>query len=253
MRKVSVVLVIILLFGMLYGCSSKGTSGSNSNKYSGEITEFSKQYLSKGYCVNIYRYSSPFSSDSYGKDYIEMSFGILADYTTMLSFDENADYNIKKIIVSNVKVLSTSKMGEIKELAILDRYSSSLYDPHMTVSEDKDFNEIINEVPNTDDGQVSVMVELGKIALYDVSKSEVAANGGQPSLEAIYNELGITRDQVALKIGFRIELITVSNKTVYMDYEIDVPPIESNITSDEFHYDFYKTDYTQMKPFFEKK
>lgn len=246
-------LLLLLLTSMLFiaGCAK---SNNEEKSYNGEVTDLSKKYLSKGYAINIYRSSTRLGDDldSYGKAYINMTFGVLTEYTSIASYDANAEYNIKKVVVTNARIISKSKMGFDEDLIILKTYSQSIDDPHVDVVSSKTKYEIVNNPANNTGVQSQVMVHLNKIALYDESISPSAANGNQPTLKQIYDELGITRDEVAIKIGFRIELITVSNKTLYKDYEIIVPPVGIDITDSEYHYEFYKTETNQMEPFLEK-
>lgn len=253
MKKIITLFLTLLLVFTLSGCSKSNDSGNNSI-YEGKITALSKKYLSKGYAINIYHSNTPLEEDSgtLGKFYIDMNYGIIAEYTSTAIYNPNADYNIKKVIVSNVKVLSTSKMGIVEDLYIMQRYSQYPSDPHVDVVSAKTKYEIINDIPNSSGVQSQVMINLNKIALYDESKSPSASNGRQPTLEDIYGELGITSNEVALKIGFRIELITTSNKVLYKDYEVVVPPTGVDITGSEFHFDYYETDIAKMEYFLEK-
>lgn len=250
MKKYVLLSLCLFLLFIMTGCSNNEDSG----EYNGKVTDLSKGYLSKGYAVNIYRSNTPLGEDleSLGKAYVKMDFGILTDYTSTLTYDPDADYNIKKYTVTNVRVISTSKMGIVEDMYILERYSQTINDPSVEVVSTKSKYVIEDKPPHNSGIQSNIMVSLNKIALYDQSKSPSAANGNQPTLKEIYDELGITRDEVALKIGFRVELTTVSNKTLYKDYEITVPPVNTDITSSEFHYEFYETDTSKMEPFLEK-
>jgi len=262
-KKPIIIILVIMLLLSVVGCSSsektdvdnKDTSaGADAKEYNGKVTDLSKQFLSSGYIVNMYRYSTPVGDDedSFGKNYITMQFGIIAEYISTTDFDEDADYNIKSTTVSNVKVLSTSKMGTVNELAIMERYSSSLEDPHVSIVSEKSKYVEEQDNPHTSGGQIQIIVELGQIALYDVTKSEVAKNMSQPTLRDIYNELGVTRDDVELKIGFRLELETVSKKILYRDYEISIPPDGIDIAGNEFNFRFIEENTSQMEPFLEK-
>lgn len=64
--------------------------------------------------------------------------------------------------------------------------------------------------------------------------------------------MGITRDSVALTLGFRLELITNDNKTFYKDYEIEMPTKDFDLTGDNFQIDLTIDDVTKMEPFLEK-
>lgn len=263
MKKSLIIILAIILLLSFVGCSASEKTDVNSNdtsaaadakEYNGEVTDLSKQFLSTGYIVNMYRYSTPHGDgeDSFGKNYITMQFGIIAEYISTADFNEEADYNIKSTTVSNVKVLSTSKMGTVTELAIMERYSSSLEDPHVSIESEKSKYVEEQETPHTSGGQIQIIVELGQIALYDVTKSEVAKSMDQPTLGDIYNELGVTRDDVELTIGFRLELETVSRKTLYRDYEITIPPVGIDIAGNEFNFRFIEENTSQMEPFLEK-
>ncbi len=232
------------------------TTGCTNTNYNGKETTLSKMFLDKGYTINIYRSSEELSSnvEDFGKSYININYNILAEYTSTAAYNMNANYNIKKVIVNNVRVISTSKMGTVGELAILKRYSGSTADSHVDVvgTSDKYVENIA--IPNTSGYQIGIMVELNKIALYDQNKyTNISyATSTEPTLEMIYDKLGIDSSTVRLKIGFRIELLTVDNITLYKDYEITVPPTGVDIKNEEFHYEYYQTDVKKMAPFLQK-
>lgn len=251
MKKIISLLIAIVIIFNIVGCGKKTNIDKQDGNYSGKVTALSKKYVSKGYAINIYRSVTPLGddADSLGKAYITMGFNILSEYTSTVSYNPNADYNIKKVVVTNVKLLSTSKKGIVEDLIIMKRYSQFIGDPHVDVIDNKTKYEIINETPNSSGVQSQIMVNLNKIALYDEAKYPL---GSQPTINEIYNNLGITRDSVALKVGFRVELTTVSNKILYKDYEIAVPPVGIDIAGSEYHFEFYENDINKMAPFLEK-
>ena len=65
--------------------------------------------------------------------------------------------------------------------------------------------------------------------------------------------MGITREGVVLTIGFRVELITVGGKTLYKDYEIEMPPKGFDIGGDEYQMNLMVDDKSQMDTFLEKQ
>src|SRR5512137_2987382 len=98
MKKAILLLALILMVSAFGGCSK-----NNKLAGTGEATDLSKLFLSKGYAVNIYRSSMPLGTDadSLGKSYVTMTFGILAEWTSTADYDPAAGYNIKKITVTN--------------------------------------------------------------------------------------------------------------------------------------------------------
>lgn len=251
MKKYVFVFLILSIFLTITGCSAS----NNSDVYSGKETYLSKHYLSKGYMFNIYRSSESLGDDdeNYGKAYIQMSFNILTEYTSTFDYDTDENNKIKKMTVTNVKILSTTKKGDIEDIAILKQYSQSLNDPKVDVKSTKSKYEIVYDTPHTSGVQSSIWINLNKIALYDQTTSIVAKQEENPTLSQIYNELGIELSDVTLKIGFRIELLTVGGKILYKDYEITTPPSNVDITASEFHYEYLETDVKKMKPFLEKE
>lgn len=247
MKKILGFILICFVTITLTGCGAKTTA----EEFSGKVTDLSKLYLSKGYIFNIYRSITSLGDDeeSYGKGYVSMVFDVMSEFTSVANYNPNADYNIKKVTVTNVKVLSTSKIGIVEDIQIMERYSQYFSDAHVDVTGTKAKYEIVNDVPNSTGVQSRIMLELNKIALYDSTKNKTLV---EPTMSQIYADLGITRDSVAIKLGFRIELTTVSNKILYKDYEIVIPPVGVDITSSEFHYDYYETDVSKMEPFLEK-
>ena len=178
-----------------------------------------------------------------------MDFGILTDYVSTATFDPDASYNIKKYTVSNVRILSTPKMGDIDGVYIMERYSNYLTDPNIEVINEKSKYELTLEQPTTSSTMSHIIVSLKRIAIFDERNYSYDE---QPSTKEAYDSLGIDRDEVAIKIGFRVELLTVSNETLYKDYEITVPPVGIDISGNEFTYSFYEEDITKMEPFLQK-
>lgn len=252
MKKYIVIFLIVFVLLGVTGCS-KATHITN--EYKGNVTELSKNYLSEGYIVNLYRSMEPFGNDesSYGKAYVTMSFQVISEYTSTYDYDTLESNKIKKVTVTNVRVLNTSKMGDIEDMAILKLYSQSLSDPKVDVKTTQSKYEYEYSTPTTSGIQSVIWVNLNKIALYDETKSPAALSGAQPTMAQVYSELGIDRDEVAIKIGYRVELLTVGGKILYKDYEITMPPKGIDITSDEYSYQFIEPDVTKMEPFIEKE
>ncbi len=232
MKKLLLIFIILLT-----GCTT------NKAEYTGKVTELSKMYLDKGYIINIFR--SMESTDEYGKAYVTMTYNIIADYTSTADYDPNADYNITKKRVTNIKVLKTSKKGIVEE--IYGDYSS--YTKQLLTGT-KNYYETEYDFPHMSGVQSSIAVTLNKIALYDQSKSPIALSGGQPTFKDVCNELGISTSDVTLTLGFRVELITKGGKTLFKDYEIEVPTSDYGLGGTEFQID--KTVSTG-EPFKEKQ
>lgn len=94
-------------------------------------------------------------------------------------------------------------------------------------------------------------VVVNQIALWDSTESPLTANGNQPTLQQVYDELGITLDQVSLVLGFRIELTLEDGTVVYKDYEVEMPPASIDLAGSEFFFDFMVDDVNAMEPFVE--
>ena len=247
MKKIlSFIFILSLIVSGLTGCGSPG-----SEVYSGKVTDLSSMYLSKGYAVNIYRSADELSDDDFGKYKIKMVFDILPEYTSIADFNPDAGYNIKKMTVTNVRVISTSQMGMVGSIKINKLYSSN-YEDYVEVFDKSSKYELDLATPHSSGMQARLQIELYDIALFDSVNADCAQNGNNPTMAQIYNELGITRDSVAIKVGFRIELLTVSGNVLYKEYEIEVPPAGIDIAGAEYHYDFLQADVNSMEPFMEK-
>lgn len=234
MKKIIVFCLLVLLIS---GCSKKIETN-------GKVTDASSKYLDKGYSINIMRSSESFEdAENYGKGYVKMTFNVITDYYSTNEYSENADYNIKKKVISNVRVISGPKMGMADEL-----YADfTIYNNGTLLTGTNNKFETTYSIPHTSGVTSSVAVVVNKIALYDSSKYT-----STPSLSQLYSDLGIDRASVSLKLGFRVELITNDNKTFYKDYEITIPPESYDITSSEFHLDYTINDVSKMEPFLEK-
>lgn len=253
MKKTFTLVLTLFLIITLTGCEK--VNKNSSVTYSGKVTNLSKMYLSKGYTINLANRSFERLGDdvaSMGKAYATMSFGVIVDFTSTAQYNPKATWNIKKMIVTNVRVIDTSKMGIAEDLYILKRYSAYKTDPKIDVKGTKTKYELDFDTPTTTLPQAHVMVDLNKIALYDENNSAITkATNYQPTTSQIYDELGINRDAVALKIGFRVELITVSDKTLYKDFEVVMPPVGIDIAGSQFSFPYLQTDVSKMEPFLE--
>ncbi len=234
---------IVLLFVVLFitGC------GTTSTNYSGKVTEESKKYLDSGYIINVFRDIEKLGDEleNYNKGYIKIGYNVLAEYTSTHDIDPDASYNIKKKVVSNIKIISGPKMGMADEL-----YGNfSLYDMGDPLLGTNNKFETVYDVPHSEGVQSSIAVYINKVAFLDANKYE---GDGYPSLVTVYGDLGITRDSVAITLGFRVELITNDNKTFYKDYEIEMPTKDFDLTGDNFQIDLTIDDVTKMEPFLEK-
>ena len=238
--KLKKVLYIVFILLLLTGCSSSGSSST-----SGKVTDLSKKYLSKGYIVNVYRTVTPLSDsvEDMGKGNVSMVFLILVDHYSTIDYN-NKDLYIKKQIVSNIKITKSSKMGTVGDIyANYQSYSA----PDFKIVGTNNTYEKTYDQPIAYGAQNSIAVELDNIAFVDSSKYPDSI-----TLSQLYSALGITRDSVALTVSFRIELVTVGNKTFYKDYVIEVPPASYNISGSEFRTDFITEDVNKMEPYLEK-
>ena len=251
MKKYLLLIPFILMALTLTSCGKK----TEVNEYNGKVTDLSKHYLSEGYIVNVYRDRTPLGDDAenYGKAYVKMGFQIISEYKSTYDYDADPGVKIKKMVVTNVRAISTSKKGILEDLSILEQYSQSLADKHVIVNNKDSKYTLEYSSPHTSPVQAIIWVDLNKIALYDANTSPIAKTVDAPTFKQIYDELGITRDEVAFKIGYRVLLYTVSGKVLYKDYEITVPPVGIDITDSEFSYQYLETDTAKMDAFFEKE
>ena len=246
MKKIVIVILSILL---LTGCGTNSNKDTNNTtNYSGKETTLSKKYLSNGYLVNIYRSSQSLGDDeeNYGKSYITMTFNVITDFTSTVGYDET-NYHIKKKRISNIRIIKSPNMGMVE--SIYPNYAA-FNSTNEEIKGSKNYYEEEFSTPIYFSGQTSIGVDVNRIALFD------AANYGwneQPTTSEIYNDLGITREEVSLILGFRVELITVEGKTLYKDYEIEMPPVGYDIAGLEFQMNFMTDDISLMETFLEKQ
>jgi hypothetical protein len=245
-KTIALAMAILALALAATGCSSGGGGGT--------VTDLSGKYLAKGYIVNMYRSMTPLGSDaaSLGKAYATVSYDILADYTSTLIPTAGSSDLIKKVVVSNVRVASTSKKGIAQDLMIMEAYAAYPIGAHVDVVGTKTSYEYTYPQPTTYGFQAHVGVTLAQVALYDETTSPMAKGGQQVSWAGMCSELGIATSDVTLTIAFRIELVTVGGKTLYKDYEVVVPPAGADIAGSEYHFDRTVSDTAQMQPFLEK-
>ncbi len=241
MKKVLILLFCCLL---LTGC---GAVTDKTTEYSGAVTDLSEQYLSKGYLVNIYRSYVSLGDDAenYGKSYITMTFNVITEFVSTIGYDDTNNY-IEKKIISNIRLIKTPKMGVAEE--IYPDYFAFGTNVELKGSNNSYTKEYSSPIFYSD--QTSIGVTVNRIALFD------SANYGwdeSPTTSQIYSDLGITREEVALTLGFRVELITVGGKTLYKDYEIEMPPAGFDIGGSEFQMDFMLNDVSEMEVFLEKQ
>lgn len=239
-----------LFLSMIFVLFITGCGSTNTN-YKGNVTDISKNFLSKGYSINVYRSIDKLGDDAenYGKGYITMKFELLHEYYSISSWTVEDTNKVVKKVISNIKLVKTPKKGNVDSIYILEGYNQNKYEIMGTnnkYSIEASKSEMALEYTN-------LSVELNQIALYDIYTSPSAANGNQPTLSQIYNELGITRNEVSLILGFRVELHLESGKIVYKDYEVEMPPTIMDISGSEYHFDFKLNDINQMEPFLEKQ
>ena len=202
MKKIIVIFFTLIL---LTGCGNKEKETLNIN-YSGKKTTLSEKYLSKGYLVNVYRSSTPLGDDveNYGKAYVTMTFNVITEFVSTIDYEDTNNY-IKKKTISNIRIIKTPKMGIAEE--IYPDYFAFGTNEELKGSKNYFVKEYSTPIYYYD--QSSLAVTVNKIALLDSSAYGWDEN---PTTSQIYNDLGITRDGVALTLGFRIELTTVSGK-----------------------------------------
>jgi hypothetical protein len=245
MKKLLIIGMFLLLF---VGCSNTkdDNTSEDSDTYTGSVTSLSEKYLSKGYLINVYRGSNSLGDDieNYGKSYITMTFNVLVEVRPNVDFDDT-NKHIKKKVVRNIRVIKGPKMGMVEEIyADYGTYGKNI---ELKGSNNRHTEEY--DVPSSSDNSTSLAVTINRIALFD------AMNYGydeQPTTEQIYNDLGITRDEVALTLGFRIEYTTVDNKVFFKDYEIEMPAKNYDISGSEFQSNFLTDDTSLMESFLEK-
>lgn len=244
MKKIIVIFLALLIFT---GCNIGSKNKANTDTYSGKETALSKKYLSKGYVVNIYRSAVSLGDDdeNYGKSYITMTFNVITELASTIGYDDTNNH-IKKKVIKNIRLIKTPKMGIVGEIY------PDYYDYGLNVELKGSNNSYTKEysTPIYYSDQTSIAVTLNHIALFDI-----AAYGlnEQPSTTQIYNDLGITREAVALTLGFRIELTTVEGRILFKDYEIEMPPKGYDIGGTEFQMNFMADDISQMNTFLEKE
>lgn len=236
-------LLFVLFLFIFSGCGDNKVS----EIYNGSVTDYSKKYLDKGYVLNVYREIQKAKEDSEdsGKGYVRIRYNVITDYFSTNELDSNAGYNIKKKIVSNVRVISKPKKGLANEL-YGNTTQKSIGDA-LTGTNNK--FELQYDKPHSTGVKSSVSVVINNIGNFDATSYKE----GEPiSIEKLYNAIGITKEDVTLTLGFRVELITVDNKTLYKDYEIILPPSNFDITGNEFYVDLTTEDVNKMEPFSEK-
>lgn len=244
MKKIILFFTFLML---LAGCSNSKVDNLSNENYSGKVTEESKKYLDKGIIFNVYRSVDKLGDDAenYNKGYIKIVYNVITDYYSTNDYNPDASYNIKKKIVSNLRVIKGPKMGIADEL-----YGNfSLYDERTNLLGTNNKFEQVYDTPHMSGVQSSIAVFVNKVALLDANKYTDAEIS---DLSKIYGDLGISRDSVALTLGFRVELITVDNKTYYKDYVVEIPTKNFNISGSEFQIDLTTDDIDKMEPFLEK-
>ncbi len=248
--RIALALVLVASLSLVAaGCSNPG-----GGDWTGKITDLSRTYLYKGYAFNLYRSASEVGTDaaSLGKSYIDMAFSVLPEYTSTNDYDPSAGYNVKKFSIGNVHVVSSSKMGTVGSLSVWKPGTVDPSGPRVDLVGSLDRADFAVSPADSSGRQTVLYLELDKVAQYDLAKSPAAANGASPTMEQIYRELGIDRSAVTLKLAFRIELVTVSGKTLFHDVEIELPPSNVDVTGPEFHYEYFVAEVTAMEPFLEK-
>jgi hypothetical protein len=245
MKKLLIIGMFLLLF---VGCSNTkdDNTSEDSDTYTGSVTSLSEKYLSKGYLINVYRSSVSLGDDleNYGKAYITMTFNVVTEITTTIGY-EDTEKHIAKKKISNIRIVKSPKMGIAEE--IYPDYFAFGTNTELKGSNNSYTKEFSTPVYFSD--QTSIAVTVNHIALYD------ASNYGwdeTPTTSQIYNDLGITRDEVALTLGFRIEYTTVDNKVFFKDYEIEMPAKNYDISGSEFQSNFLTDDTSLMESFLEK-
>ncbi len=240
MKKIFIVLLIFVLF--ISGCNRK----TSSENYSGTVTDLSEKCLSGGYIINVYRGTEPLGDDleNYGKSYITMTFNVNTNIYCNIDYDDTNDY-VKQKKISNIRIVKSPKMGLAEEIYV----NYGLNDWGTEIKGSNNFYTQKYDTPLNYVNQSSLAVKINKIALFD------ATNYGydeEPTTSQIYSDLGITRDNVALTLGFRIEFTMVNGKILYKDFEVEMPSKDFDISGSGYQTDTTTNDTTKMETFLEK-
>lgn len=233
MKKILIVFVTLIL---LTGCGKKIIIPT------GEETDLSKKYLSKGYIVNVYRNVIPLSDsiEDMGKGNVQIIYNIRADYYLNIDFDVENEY-LEKQTVSNINVIKSPKKGMIN--TVYGNYGSYFYDDFkMTGSTNTYTHEF--PLPSNVAEQTSIAFVLDNVAYIDSLKYPDGI-----TTKELYNALGIDNDAVTMQVSFRVDLYTVGGKRLYKDFVIDLPPTSYDITGNEFRTDFVTEDINTMEAF----
>lgn len=242
MKKILLITFLVLL---LVSCGNKIENGEKEIVKTGKITDSSKKYLSKGYILNISSHVDRLSDEikDMGKGHVNMVFRVLVNYDSNINYKDENQY-IKKQIVSNVKIKKAPIMGTIGN--IYGSYNSYQYEDFII---DKTNDKYVREYdkPVIAAEQNSIAIAIDKVAFIDSAKYK-----DNITSDELFGLLGITRDNVAIVISFRIELYTVDEKSFYKDYEIEIPAKDFVIKNGNYETKFITDDKNEMEPFFEK-
>lgn len=231
-------LFVMMLLFLAVGCNEKKEIVKKNSPMLGD-------HLSKGYIVNVYRNVESLSDkmEDMGKGYVNMQYLILVDHYSTIDYDKKEDF-VAKQIVKNIKIKKSSKIGTVGD--IYANYQPN-FNSYFKIVGTKTIYEKTHKDPLMYPEQNAILIELDRVAYVDS-----ILYPDNISTRDLYSALGITTDAVTLTVTFTIELVTVSGRILYRDYEVVVPPTGYDISGSEFRTDFIEEDVEKMDKYLER-